>query len=329
MNTIVITGVAGFIGSSLAKSLCENGYDVIGIDNLICGYESNLSWVQSSHSFTFHKSNMCRSDLETYITKNQIVIHLACISSLATNQENPAFAYTNNVSVMADILEVCRLKGVKHLIFSSTSAIYENTNIFPTHENIHIKPNLVYSLVKKHCEDLIQSFHEVYGLNYTTLRLFNIYGPNQDALRKNPALVPYLIDCFKNEKQPILHSDGGQKRDYVYLDDLIGLFKQLILLDPLNTEINICSGTAISVSNIVETTQHIMKMQHIQPIYRDASLLWDKSTILWEGALIFSKDRMKQEVNKYSQGDPSKALQLVGWKATTTLEEGISRMCSI
>ena len=323
MYEIVITGVAGFIGSSLAYSLCEKGYSVIGIDSLYCGYLSNLSWVKPTHKFTFHQSSINTTELNEWIKKDQIIIHLACISSLPTNQEDPQFSYTNNVSSMVHLLEVCRIKGVKQIIYASTAAIYENTDIFPTPENIVIKPTLIYSLVKKHCEDIIQSYHDVYALPFSTLRLFNIYGLNQDILRKNPSLIAYLFDCFKNKKQPILHSDGEQKRDYVYLDDLINLIEKLIESEPLNTEINVCSGTTISVNEIVKIVQEIMNVNDIEPIYRDPTLLWEKSSKIWEGEYPFSKERMINEVKKYSLGDPSKAIQLINWTSKITFKEGI------
>ena len=324
--TFLITGVAGFIGSSLAKKLCDQGKTVIGIDSLICGYESNLSWVKSHHNFTFYKSSMERGDLDKLVEKDQTVIHLACISSLPANQENPSFSYTNNVSGMAELLEVCRIKGVKHIIFSSTSAVYENTRVFPTNENVTIEPNLIYSLVKKHCEELIRSFHDIYGVPFTTLRFYNVYGVNQDSRRKNPALIPYILHCFKNKVQPILHSDGKQKRDYVFLEDVIELIEKVIE-KPLNTEINVCSGNAVSVEEIVSTIKNVMNVHDINPIYRDPSLLWEKSSKLWEGVFPFSKDRMIKEVEKYSLGDPSKAFELVNWKTRITLEEGIRTIC--
>jgi len=327
MSKYIITGCAGFIGSSLAKTLCKKGYEVVGIDSLYCGYKSNLSWVGETDRFSFHKSSMNREDLENLIHTGDIVIHLACISSLATNQEDPSFAYTNNVSTTAQLLDVCRIKGVKHLIFSSTSAVYENTSIFPTPEDTEIRPNLIYSLVKKHCEEIITSFHEVYGLPYTTIRFFNIYGPHQDSLRKNPSLVPYLIDCFRNGIKPVLHSDGNQQRDYVYIDDLLQLLEIVINKPPLNTEINACSGTMVSVKDIVKAVQTAMNVD-IEPVYRDPSLLWEKSTKLWEGMNTFSKNRMRQEVEKTSLGNPEKTKALVGWSASTTIIEGVTKLIS-
>ena len=86
---------------------------------------------------------------------------------------------------------------------------------------------------------------------------------------------------------------------------------------------NVCSGITISVNEIVKTVQEIMNVNDIEPIYRDPTLLWEKSSKIWEGEYPFSKERMINEVKKYSLGDPSKAIQLVNWNAKTTFKEGI------
>ena len=148
---IVVTGCAGFIGSSLCKHLLNQGKKVVGIDNFLCGFKENMEGFINDNMFEFHELNLNDKKIIDIIQKDDIVIHLGAISSLATNQEKPYFSYENNVSSMANLLEACRFKGVKYVIFSSTSAIYENNNVFPLHENDDTKPNLLYSLGKKHC----------------------------------------------------------------------------------------------------------------------------------------------------------------------------------
>jgi len=324
---IVVTGCAGFIGSSLCKHLLKNGKKVVGIDNFLCGFKENMEGFINDRMFEFHELNLNDKRITDIIQKDDIVIHLAAISSLPRNQENPYFSYENNVSSMANLLEVSRFKGVKYVIFSSTSAIYENNDIFPLHENDDTKPNLLYSLGKKHCEELVKSFHDIYGLPYTTLRFFNVYGPNQDSKRTNPPLVPYLIDCYSNNIIPILHSDGNQKRDYIFVDDILALFDILLEKDTsLNTEVNLCSGKVVSVKEIVELIKKGFN-SNIEPLYRNPELLWEKSNVLWEGNYIFSKERMKEEVIKYCIGSTAKAKELLNWETKIPLEEGIQKIC--
>jgi UDP-glucose 4-epimerase len=184
---IVITGVAGFIGSTLAHELCKDGFTVVGVDNFECGYEANLSWVDpQAHKFTLIRASAGDVAVGEALAEGDIVVHFGAISALAVNQEDPGRSYAINVASAAGLLEHCRVKGASHFVFASTSAIYENTSTFPTPESDVVRPNLIYSLGKKHCEELIRSFHEVYGLPYTSLRFFNVYGPHQDGLRTHP-----------------------------------------------------------------------------------------------------------------------------------------------
>ena len=322
---IIITGVAGFIGSNLCGVLLEMGHTVIGIDNFLCGYKENIQKYLNNKLFSFYEISIIDEKIESIIIKNDIIIHLAAISSLASNQENPVFAYNNNICGTIHLLEIARIVGVKQFIFASTSSIYENNIEFPLNESLTTSPDLMYSLGKKHCEEIIKSYNENYGLSYSILRFFNVYGPNQDVYRKNPALVPYIIDCYKNNNIPVLHSDGKQKRDYVFIEDILYLFRLLLDGEPINDIVNVSSGNVISVLEIVDIIKSFFPNSKIEPIYRDPCLLWDKSDILWKGVYPFSKNRMKQEVEKYTLGDTTKAKQLLDWKIKISIEEGLSK----
>jgi nucleoside-diphosphate-sugar epimerase len=234
-------------------------------------------------------------------------------------------SYTNNVAVTAGLLEKCRLHGVRHFIFASTSAVYENSKEYPTPEHTGINPDLLYSMGKKHAEDVITSFGTLYGLPFTLLRFFNVYGSHQDSIRANPPLLPYLVSCFKNNVQPVLHSDGLQRRDYIHVSDVISLIHKIMTLPATNDVYNVCTGETVSVRELVELLQSKMEVS-IQPIYRDPVLLWDKTPILWKGEHTFPKTRMMEEVNKYSCGDPSKTYLRFEWKAVCSIQDGIRKL---
>jgi len=327
-NRIILTGSAGFIASSLGPYLCDRGFTVIGVDNFKCGYEENMLWASQpgpegiARSFTFIRGCASDDSIRALLRPGDIVIHLGADSSLASNQADPHSSYANNVASTAGLLNASRAAGVSHFIFASTSAIYENTPTKPTREDDLVSPNLIYSLGKKHCEDLVRSFHEVYELPFTILRFYNVFGPHQDALRTQPPLVPYLIDCYSNGKTPVLHSDGSQARDYVYVKDLLRLVGRVLDVGPLNTEINVCSGKTTSVREMVSHVQRTLGVT-TEPIYRDPSLLWDKTPALFEGERPFPKSRMCEEVLKFTLGDASKAKALLRWEVEYDAESGI------
>jgi nucleoside-diphosphate-sugar epimerase len=133
-----------------------------------------------------------------------------------------------------------------------------------------ITPNFIYSIGKKHCEELMRSFYEDFGLLFTSLRrFFIVFGPApQDAARTHPALIPCLIECFCRGDILLLHSDGKQSRDYVYIiGDVLKVFDLLLACKEgaLNTEINVCSGRAVSVRDIVACVQRVIGVE-IEPV---------------------------------------------------------------
>jgi nucleoside-diphosphate-sugar epimerase len=327
-SRIVITGAAGFIGSNIAKFLYEKEQTIVCIDDYSCGYESNLSWSKNCiERFKFYKIDIRDKELIDIIQKNDIIIHCAGIAPLPVNQENPFNSISNNVGGTANLLEIARIKGAKHVIFASTSAVYENNDVFPCCEKDEIKPTLIYSLGKKFCEELCVSFNELYGLPYTILRFFNVYGPNHDCLRKNPPFIAYLIREFMSDRQPLLHSNGDQKRDYIYIDDLLNFIDCLIQrLNVANKKTyNVSSGQNISVNDIVNIVKKYMKKETISPLFRNPLLLWEKNEILFSGEMKISTESVNHEVCKYSLGDNNLAFIDLNWKPCVNPKEGIEK----
>ena len=323
---IIITGVAGFIGSTLAKKLCELGKNVIGIDNLLCGYEKNLHWVSSEHKFKFYNMDISDIRVKDILEKDDIVVHLAAVTVLPINQNDPEFSYKNNVISTVSLLEACRLKGISHFIFASSCCVYENTKIennTPITEESELKPNLIYSLSKKHCEELINSYYDNYGLNYTIFRFFNVYGTGADDSRLQTGLIPYIIRENKNKNTINLYGDGEQSRDYIFIDDLISLLVKSIEMGSKNTVINASSGKAYSVNKILKIIQDELNVS-ITPNYLNPSSLWDKFSYLFSGEFTFNKKNIEKEALKFTLGDTQKANNLLNWKAETSLEKGIN-----
>ena len=223
---IIITGAAGFIGSQLAHKLWQMGHQLILIDNFSYGKEDNLKF--DDHSFADEIIRMDVRDREgiaSLLKSGDVdyIYNIAGIAPLPDCQSNPQDAIEVNVIGLVNILENARIYGVKKVIQASTNAIYENELTFPTKETDFKLPTLIYPNTKYVAERFAQSYCDTYGMNVTCLRFANVYGPHIDCLRKQPPFVAYMIRELYYDRTPIFHSDGNQRRDYIYVDDLIDL----------------------------------------------------------------------------------------------------------
>lgn len=325
---ILITGGAGFIGSNLGGYLLQKGHDVHLLDNLKFGYRENLI---HSDGTPLPASRLLKMDIRdnkiTRVFKDvDILFHFAAISSLPECQNNPQEAYSVNVAGMANILEAARRHNIKRIIFSSTAGVYENEKTFPTPEDITIHPSLIYSLTKKNAEELCQSYQLLYGMDIVTLRFFNVYGPHMDSKRANPPVISYIIKCLLERRQPILHADGNQKRDMIYIDDVVRLC-ELVLMDKKakNQTFNVGSGKIYSINEIYKKISTLLQSEKITPKFHPAHSLWNTYPSLFEGAYPFQTKYLEKEVNKYTEASINKANALLGWKPKINVDEGLQK----
>lgn len=322
---ILITGGAGFIGSNLGLYLLQKKHQVLFLDNLSFGYLENLI---SNNGLKPHFINMDVRDpkIVRILEGVGVIFHFAGISSLPECQTNPGKAYQVNVAGTANILEAARRHNVGRVILSSSSAIYENETSFPTQENSNPDPTLTYSLSKKHAEEVCHSFQKLYGMDIVILRFFNVYGPHMDFKRPNPPLISYLIWCFLNKKIPILHSNGKQSREMIYVDDVLKLCETVLTHENAkNQTFNVGFGKAYTIKEIYKYVAKAFGSTDKNPVYRTAKLLWDKYPELSEGHYPFQAKFLEKEVNKYTLASIKKVNELLGWKPQISLEEGLRK----
>lgn len=321
---ILLTGAAGGIGSTLGYYLFKKGHDLTLVDNLRNGYEENL--LISGNKFgNFYNQNICDSELSVkLIDEYDCIIHLAAITALPDCESNVTDTININVSGTANIMECARIWNVPHVIFASTSAVYENNKEEIFTEDLEILPRLWYSLSKKMAEDVCESYRVNYGMNITTLRFFNVFGPRQDIHRKNPPLLNYLVREIKLGNSPILHSDGHQARDYIHVDDVVKLIDVCLKKCP-NDTFNVCTETLTSVNQIVKYVTEKMNSS-IVPKYREASKLWDTYPDIFSRKYSLNKEIVAKETNKYSMGSYQKAKNLLGWVPNTNIENLIKKV---
>ena len=321
---ILITGAAGGIGSTLSFYLLENNHEVYLLDNLRNGYIRNLK-VDGKLLTTFYEFNVCDPNLVTKIKNDyDCIIHLASITSLPDSQSNPTETIDINVNGTMNILECARSWGTPHVIFSSTSAVYENNKEEIFTEDLQVSPNLWYSLSKKMSEDICNSYRINYGMNITTLRFFNVFGPKQDIHRKNPPLLNYIVRQIKNGDIPVLHSDGNQSRDYIHIDDVLRLIDICLDKKP-NDTFNVCSGQLLSVNQILEYVSESFDVK-VNVKYNDSMKLWDTYPNLFSGPFPLHKSVVSKEVNKYSRGSYEKSRNILGWEPNTDLKTLIKKV---
>lgn len=222
----LVTGVAGFIGSFVAERLCEQGHDVVGIDNLNDYYDPNLKQARLERINHFEGFRFIKMDIADRIAVAELfsleqfnrVIHLAAQAGVRYSIENPMAYIDSNVVGMATILEGCRHNNVEHLVYASSSSVYgANKKIpFSTDDNVD-HPVSLYAATKKSNELMAHTYSHLYGIPTTGLRFFTVYGP-----WGRPDMAPFLFtDAIANNRSIKVFNNGKMQRDFTYIDDIV------------------------------------------------------------------------------------------------------------
>lgn len=320
---VLITGGAGFIGSQLGLFLVENNHEVIPLDNLKFGYLYNfVNNKKLLNNFT--KMDIRDPKLANVMKNIDVVFHIAAIISLPGCNDDPFEAYSVNVAGTANVLESARRQRVKKIIFASTSALYENETT-PFKEKTSPEPTLIYAQTKRAAEDICRSYIKLYGMDITILRFFNVYGPHMDY-RPPSYLISYIIGCLLKKQAPILHSNGKQARDFVYVSDAVRLCEIAMTHKAAKNEVfNVGSEKTITVQGVFDILAKLLGEEKIKPIYRDPKLIWENFPRQTQGEYSIDPKFLEREVNKYTLADTSKAKKLLGWRAKVGIEEGLNK----
>ncbi len=224
MTKILVTGSAGFIGSHLCEALLEKGYSVIGIDNFDPFYKKeyklhNLGVNQGDDNFTFFEADLRKKDkMEPAFNDVDVVIHLAGKAGVRPSIEDPQSYIDNNISVTENVLSVMQKKGIKKLLFASSSSVYGNNPNTPWSETLDVNnPISPYAFTKKACELLNHTYHHLYSIDILNLRFFTVFGPRQ---RPDLAIHKFIKMMYREEIIPIF-GDGSTSRDYTFVKDTV------------------------------------------------------------------------------------------------------------
>jgi nucleoside-diphosphate-sugar epimerase len=251
---IVVTGVAGFIGSNLAKHLIARGHSVVGIDNLSAGTLENVD-----PRVEFHRIDIRDAEVNPLLHGVDAVFHLAAKNSLTDCLLHPLEAASINVVGTVNLLEAARQGKVGKFIYADTSAEYEGITEFPTKED-KIRPLGVYAVSKHGGAAFCESYRELYGMNLTIVRYFNVYGPAQDWRRVVPPVMSAFIIRMLRGEQPVIYGTGEKRRDFIYVDD-VNDFHLTLLEDPRSNGrvFNVGTGVNFSINEVYELVENLLQ----------------------------------------------------------------------
>lgn len=245
----LITGAAGFLGSTLANQLAREGHQVRGIDDLSTGDPQALA---PDVHFTRGDVND-RPKLWTLLQEVDCVYHLAARVSVQESVLYPREYNAVNVGGTVSLMEAMRDVGVRRVVLASSGAIYGEQKTQPLNENQTPKPRSPYAVSKLAAEYYVRTIGALWGIETVCLRIFNAYGPGQHLPPSHPPVVPYFLRQALRGGTLVVHSEGQQTRDYVYVEDVIAAMLAAATAPNLNgLVINVGSNTETSVRDLVK-----------------------------------------------------------------------------
>ncbi len=308
MKTVLITGVAGFIGSNLASALLGRGHRVVGIDNFDDAYdpafkEQNLAPLKKEKHFAFEKLDVRDADaLEALVAreKPECVFHLAAKVDTRKAVEAPAVYIEVNIEGTLNVLEASRKAGVRRVVIASSSSVYGNDTNVPWREDAPAhRPLSPYGATKRASELLAHTYHHNFGMEIACLRYFNAYGENN-----RPGMVPYRwTEALLKGEEIELSGAGTRKRDYTYIGDIV-------------------RGTIAAMT--APLTFEVINLGNNRPLSL-VELLAALERATGKRAVTRSRSSHPASVET-TCADISKAKRLLDWEPEVSLDEGLARL---
>ena len=266
----LVTGVAGFVGSSLAERLIREGHEVIGVDCFTDYYarsikEENLKGLLKEERFTFFEADVSWVNLGEFLNGVDYVFHQAAQAGVRFSWGDEFNVYTsNNVLATQRLLEACKGLEMKRFIYASSSSVYGDSEELPLREQSFLKPVSPYGVTKLAGEYLCYSYWKNFDIPVVSLRYFTVYGPRQ---RPDMAFHRF-IKAILNDENIEIYGDGEQTRDFTFISDAIEGNMLAMKSDTAGEVFNIGGGSRVSVNEILEGIQKISgKAARI--VYRD------------------------------------------------------------
>lgn len=220
MARYLITGIAGFIGSTLAHALLEQGHAVQGIDNLSTGRTDNISDILSSIQFEV-ADLQDREAMRAACEGVDYVLHQAALASVPRSVQDPLTSHESNINGTLSLLLAARDAGVKRIVYAASSSAYGDQAGQTKHEDMPTRPLSPYAVQKLACEHYLQAFCKVYGMQGVCLRYFNIFGPRQAADSPYSGVIAQFIYKMMAGETPTINGDGSISRDFTFVDNAV------------------------------------------------------------------------------------------------------------
>lgn len=301
MSIHLVTGGAGFIGSSLVQRLVEEGSRVRVLDDFSSGRMKNLAAVDDRIEL-IHGDMRDVSVVRQAMAGVRFVFHFGAVASVQASVEHPEWTHDVNMTGTLNVLLAARDAAVERVIFTSSSSVYGDSPEMPKREEMTPMPLSGYALSKLTGEHYCRIFHSLYGLKTHSLRYFNVFGPRQDPNSQYSAVIPLFMHAYLNGRQPVIYGDGEQIRDFTFVEDIVSanLICREAPLDSIGNAYNIAYGEGVSINMLARQIADLADCEFL-PEYRPAR---------------------KGDVRE-SQADSSLARRVLGWKPQYTFEKGL------
>lgn len=304
MALYLITGVAGFIGSSLARAVLAQGDQVRGIDNFSTGKRHNIAEILGS--IDFREADLLNLDAMHEACRGvDYVFHEAAIPSVPKSVLDPLGSNRANVDGTVQVLIAARDAKVKRVVYAASSSAYGDTPTLPKHEGMPPNPISPYAVAKLASEYYMTSFYRCYGLETVCLRYFNIFGPRQDPDSPYSGVLAKFITQMLAGEPPSIFGDGKQSRDFTYIDNVVSanlLAAKAAAAKAAGQVFNVATGTRVDLNQTFQLLKNI---------------------IGYPGEVKYGAERAGDV--KHSLADLSRTANGLGYKPLVDFEEGLRR----
>ncbi len=253
-SRVLVTGGAGFIGSSLIETLLSNENEVVCLDNLATGKRENLADFIGNKNFCFLEGDIRNlADCQKAADGVQYVLHQAALGSVPRSVKDPITSNDVNVSGFLNIITAARDAGVKRFVYASSSSVYGDHPALPKFEENTGNPLSPYAVTKKVNELYAKVFGELYGMETLGLRYFNVFGRRQDPDGQYAAVIPRFVKSLIQHEAPVIFGDGSQTRDFTYIENVVQANLRAATAsnpDAYNTAYNVAFGDRVTLNEL-------------------------------------------------------------------------------